>query len=142
MCAWRRGENGERRTVNTKLTLGLSELLLLNTRLNSLVELSIKGTLGRDVELVVRLNILLDSLTTTKANPLVTSSERDMRDNSAATYLLPLRSLSYTATKTSQSRRNTQISHRWWWWCPKGKDVSRSGATRITTSRAGVINSR
>ena len=56
---------------DAKLTLGLSEQLLLNTRLDGLVELDIKGALRRDVELVVRLNILLDSLATV-ANPLVT----------------------------------------------------------------------
>lgn len=57
------------RSRNRRLTLGLNKFFLLNTRLNSLVELSIKGALRRDVELVVRLNILLDRLTTIFAIP-------------------------------------------------------------------------
>lgn len=46
------------------LTLGLGEFILLNSGLDSLVELRVKDTLGSDVDLVVSLNILLDSLTT------------------------------------------------------------------------------
>lgn len=53
-----------RRLGTQKLTLGLSELVLLNTGLDSLVELRVKDALGSDVDLVVRLNVLLDSLTT------------------------------------------------------------------------------
>ena len=47
-----------------RLTLGLGEFILLNSGLDSLVELRVKDTLGSDVDLVVSLNILLDSLTT------------------------------------------------------------------------------
>lgn len=51
-----------------RLTLGLSELALLNTSLDGLVELSIESGLGSDVDLVVGRNVLLDSLTTVKRN--------------------------------------------------------------------------
>lgn len=46
-----------------KLTLGLSELALVDTTLDGLVELDIKRTLGCDRDLVVRDHILLDGLT-------------------------------------------------------------------------------
>lgn len=45
-----------------RLTLRLGELALLDTRLDSLVELGIKGTLGREGDLVVCRHILLDGL--------------------------------------------------------------------------------
>lgn len=45
------------------LTLGLSELALLNTSLDGLVELSVESGLRRDVDLVVRRHILLNGLT-------------------------------------------------------------------------------
>jgi hypothetical protein len=44
------------------LTLGLSELALLNTSLDGLVELGVEGGLRRDVDLVVRRHILLNGL--------------------------------------------------------------------------------
>lgn len=49
-----------------KLTLGLSELALLNTGLDGLVELGVERALGREGDLVVRCNILLDSLATVR----------------------------------------------------------------------------
>lgn len=51
---------------NRKLTLGLSELALLGTGLDSLVELGIEGALRREGHLVVRHDILLDGLTAEK----------------------------------------------------------------------------
>lgn len=45
-----------------KLTLGLSEIALVDAALDGLVELDIESTLGCDRELVVRDNILLDGL--------------------------------------------------------------------------------
>jgi hypothetical protein len=45
------------------LTLGLSELALLNTSLDGLVELGVESGLRRDVDLVVRRHILLNGLT-------------------------------------------------------------------------------
>lgn len=45
-----------------ELTLGLGKLALLNTGLDSLVELRIESGLRRDVEFVVRGHILLDRL--------------------------------------------------------------------------------
>jgi hypothetical protein len=47
----------------TRGTLGLSELALLNTSLDGLVELSVESGLRRDVDLVVRRHILLNGLT-------------------------------------------------------------------------------
>lgn len=47
-----------------RLTLGLGEFILLNAGLDSLVELRVKDTLSSDVDLVVSLDILLDSLAT------------------------------------------------------------------------------
>jgi hypothetical protein len=54
----------EKKEKRVGLTLGLSELALLNTGLDGLVELSIEGGLRSDVDLVVRRDVLLDSLTT------------------------------------------------------------------------------
>lgn len=51
---------------NGKLTLGLGELALLNTSLNSLVELGIKSALRRERDLVVGSDILLNSLAAEK----------------------------------------------------------------------------
>ena len=51
---------------NRKLTLRLGELALLNTGLDGLVELSVEGALGRESDLVVRRDILLDSLAAEK----------------------------------------------------------------------------
>jgi hypothetical protein len=65
--------------VSIKLTLGLGELILLNTGLDGLVELSIENTLGREVDLVVRLNILLDGLSAVVEIQLVACS--DGREN-------------------------------------------------------------
>ena len=48
-----------------KLTLGLKELALLNTSLDGLVELAVKGVGGGRSNLVVRLNIFLDRLAAT-----------------------------------------------------------------------------
>jgi hypothetical protein len=53
-----------RKLQGTRRALGLSELILLNTGLDSLVELRVEDTLGSDVDLVVGLNVLLDSLAT------------------------------------------------------------------------------
>jgi hypothetical protein len=63
------GEKGkkkreEKRERIVKHTLGLSEVALLNTGLDGLVELSIESGLGSDVDLVVRRDVLLDSLAT------------------------------------------------------------------------------
>lgn len=44
------------------LTLWLSELALLNTGLDGLVELGIESSLRREGDIVVRPNILLDGL--------------------------------------------------------------------------------
>ena len=52
----------KRKRQDIKLTLGLSELVLLNTGLDSLVELSIESALRRVGDLVVALHILLDRL--------------------------------------------------------------------------------
>jgi hypothetical protein len=46
-----------------KLTLGLKEITLLNTDLDRLVELAIKGILGSRRKLVVGLDVFLDRLT-------------------------------------------------------------------------------
>jgi len=51
---------------NSKLTLGLGELALLNTGLDGLVELSVESALRGERDLVVRGNILLDSLAAEK----------------------------------------------------------------------------
>lgn len=48
------------------LTLRLSELALLNTGLDGLVELGVERALGREGNLVVRSDILLDSLATVR----------------------------------------------------------------------------
>jgi hypothetical protein len=53
----------------------LSELILLNTGLDGLVELSIKDTLRDDADLVVRLNILLDRLAAVVEIQLVACSD-------------------------------------------------------------------
>jgi hypothetical protein len=45
-----------------ELTLRLSEVALLDTGLDSLVELGIEGGLRRNIDLVVRLHIFLDRL--------------------------------------------------------------------------------
>lgn len=49
-----------------ELTLGLSELALLNTGLDGLVELSVESALRREGDLVVGRDILLDSLATVR----------------------------------------------------------------------------
>lgn len=46
-----------------KLTLGLKEITLLNTNLDRLVELAIKGILRSRRKLVVGLDVFLDRLT-------------------------------------------------------------------------------
>lgn len=51
-------------TGRIELTLGLSELALLNTGLDSLVELGIESALRRKGNLVVGRHILLDGLAT------------------------------------------------------------------------------
>lgn len=48
------------------LTLWLSELALFNTGLDGLVELGVERALGREGDLVVRGDILLDGLTTVR----------------------------------------------------------------------------
>lgn len=45
------------------LTLGTRELALLLTRLNGTVDVGLKGLVGKVVDLVVGLDVLLDSLT-------------------------------------------------------------------------------
>jgi hypothetical protein len=52
----------DKHRVETRLTLGLSELALVNTSLNGLVELGIESGMEGNVDLVVRGNILLDGL--------------------------------------------------------------------------------
>jgi hypothetical protein len=53
----------DKHRVVTRLTLGLSELALVNTSLNGLAELGIESGLEGNFDLVVRGNILLDGLT-------------------------------------------------------------------------------
>jgi hypothetical protein len=134
-----------------KLTLGLGELILLNTGLDSLVELRVENTLRSQVDLVVHLNILLDSLTTkiggrvqsvtlfiiiTRIPPIPKGIGDERKSKTPETYLLPLRSLSYTQKDQSAMRTHKkQELNLLWLSMPKGKDVSRSGATRITTTR-------
>lgn len=99
-----------RKLQGARWALGLSELILLNTGLDSLVELRVEDTLGSDVDLVVRLNVLLDSLTTKIGRDSVSgwflekmarntgTDPRGIGDEGEHqnTYLLPLRSFSYT----------------------------------------------
>lgn len=49
-----------------RLTLGLSELSLLNTGLDGLVELAVKSSLGDNGNFVVGQDIFLDRLATVK----------------------------------------------------------------------------
>jgi hypothetical protein len=56
--------NVDSTSQETRLTLGLSELSLLNTSLDGLVELRVKSSLRHDGDLVVALDIFLDGLTT------------------------------------------------------------------------------
>lgn len=63
----RRDEQNSRQTCrimrdDSGLTLWLSELALLNTGLDGLVELGIESSLRREGDIVVRPNILLDGL--------------------------------------------------------------------------------
>lgn len=53
-------------TRQLELTLGLSELALLNTGLDGLVELGVESALRREGDLVVGRHILLDSLATVR----------------------------------------------------------------------------
>lgn len=48
--------------MKIRLTLGLSKITLLNSRLDGLVELGIEGALGGEGDLVVGSHILLDGL--------------------------------------------------------------------------------
>lgn len=54
---------GLRCATEIRLTLGLKEITLVNTNLDRLVELAIKGILGRRRKLVVGLDVFLDRLT-------------------------------------------------------------------------------
>lgn len=122
-----------------KLTLGLSELALVDTTLDGLVELDIERTLGCDRDLVVRDHILLDGLTARIGNQVsIDGSEKGggkrrapgMADRRGATrtkhtktYLLPLRS--FSCTQKGQSAINNQkessSTSRWWVAVPNGR---------------------
>lgn len=54
---------GLRCATEIRLTLGLKEIALVNTNLDRLVELAIKGILGCRRKLVVGLDVFLDRLT-------------------------------------------------------------------------------
>lgn len=54
---------GLRCATEIRLTLGLKEIALVNTNLDRLVELAIKGILGSRRKLVVGLDVFLDRLT-------------------------------------------------------------------------------
>ena len=67
--SWIEEEGKKKKNIQREkvgLTLGLSELALLNTSLDGLVELSIKSGLGSNIDLVVGRNIFLDGLTAKK----------------------------------------------------------------------------
>lgn len=100
----------DKHRVETRLTLGLSELALVNTSLNGLVELGIESGLEGNVDLVVRGNILLDGPTAILRKKSqyhvvgrkpdatmggVSRSRRQVQVEMCKTYLLPLRSFSY-----------------------------------------------
>jgi len=52
-----------RHRAETRLTFGLSELALVNTSLNGLVEMGIESGLEGNVDMIGRGNILFDGLT-------------------------------------------------------------------------------
>lgn len=105
-----------------RLTLGLGEFILLNAGLDSLVELRVKDTLSSDVDLVISLDILLDSLATITRRYSVSGlfydpdrehlgrrSQRHQRRGGKKrqeTYLLPFRSFSYVQKDQSAMRTN------------------------------------
>lgn len=53
----------DRHRVETRLTLGLSELALVNTSLNGFVEMGIESGLEGKVDIIGRRNIFFDGLT-------------------------------------------------------------------------------
>jgi hypothetical protein len=87
--------------VKKMLTLGALENTRLATLGKSAVELVGESGLGDAGEVVVGLNVFLESLTTGDRNESAKNARRDENDCNA-TDLLPARSLSYYSERTRQ----------------------------------------
>lgn len=134
-----------------KLTLGLSELALVDTTLDGLVELDIKRTLGCDRDLVVRDHILLDGLTARVGNQVsidgsekggkndallewrIAEARREQNTQKRTCYRCAPSAVHRKASQQSIIRKNHLPPRGGGWLCPTAGRVTVGRATRITT---------